>query len=98
MVDVSRMTPLHVVADNPVENNIAIDIVSALRANNTAKNSKARCSQHLAVHLEDDYIVYVLNKQNYKGNTALHLASEKKQQRGHLFTVTYGCQSGSHEE
>lgn len=62
MVDVSRMTPLHVVADNPVENNIAIDIVSALRANSRAKNSKARCSQYLAVHLEDDYIVYVLNK------------------------------------
>lgn len=53
MVDVSGMTPLHVVADNPVKNNIAIDIVSALRVNSTAKNSKARRSQHLAVHLED---------------------------------------------
>lgn len=77
MVDVGGMTALNVVAEYPVKNNIAIDIVSALRANSTAKNSKARCSQHLAVHLEDDYIVYVLNKQNYKGNNALHLASEK---------------------
>lgn len=71
-------TPLHVVANLPNIYRRDVIVVKALLANFTDKGSDEKSSQHLADHAKGDNLVSLVNKQDHKGNTALHLATAQE--------------------